>query len=269
MNNKILLSLLAMIMLLSWPLLAQEDEPGGFRAGFALDKDISKKITVSGDAEIRTLGFGTTPERFSYSLGLSYDIDKHFSVAGGYEHQNVRNEYYWGRLTFLDANYMIVHQDSSVVWMQPRHRVYVQAGWKEKLGDFTLSVRQRVQTTFKDDKSRIVQNGDTNFARINPDISWRNKIQLSYNIPHFKLTPSLAFESYLLMSDPDLQKYFNKLRSTLSLEYKLNKRNYLEVFGIYSFERSAYEVKVSGPNYYTLGIWYPNVSLGVGYKIKL
>lgn len=241
---------------------AQDDEPGGFRTGLAIEKNISKKFSIVADAELRTLGFTSETERYLFGVGADYEIFKNFKLGLGYEYQKVQDSYNWG--------YSIYGVDSARVWMQPRHRFQGDISYKYKIGDFTLSLRERAQATFKNDNDRIKQNGDTNFARVNPDFTWRNRIKVEYNIPKCKFTPALSVESYMLFSDPDITSaYFTKLKYTLGVEYKINKKNSIELYGMYSNERSGTEIVVPGPNYYIIGPWANSSTFGISYAIKL
>lgn len=241
---------------------AQDGEPGGFRTGLSVEKEITKKWTLGTEAEFRSLGYNLNPERYILGINTDYELFKNFKVGIGYEYQSVKDSYKWG--------YSSLGVDTFKVWMQPRHRFQADISYKYSLGDFSISIRERAQATFKNDKDRIKQNGDTNFARVNPDQTWRNRIKLDYNIPNSKFDPSFSFESYMLWNDPDIQKaYFSKLKYTLAVEYKINKKNSVELYGMYSNERSAEEQVVSGPNYYIIGDWGNNTTIGINYTIKL
>ncbi len=242
--------------------LKSQEEPGGFRTGLGIETDLTKKLSIGIETEYRTLGFTSETERYIIGTGADYELFKNFKLGIGYEYQKVQDSYSWG--------FSSLGVDSARVWMQPRHRFQGQLSYKLDIGDFTLSLRERAQATFKNDQDRIKQNGDTNFARINPDFTVRNRLKIEYNIPKCKIDPSFAFESYILMNDPDIANpFFSKLKYTLGLEYKINKKNSIELYGMYSNERSGFEMVVPGPNYYIVGDWTSNKTIGINYIVKL
>lgn len=260
MKKKIGIFLL--VALIAGNSMAQDDEPGGFRSGIAIEKDFSKKFSIGVEGEYRTLGFSLETERYTFGIGTDYEIFKNFKLGIGYEYQKVQDSYSWG--------FSSLGVDSARVWMQPRHRVQGQMSYKYEIGKFSLSLRERAQATYKNDLDRIKQNGDTNFARVNPDFTWKNRLKIEYNIPKCKIDPSFSVETYMLLSDPDIANpYFTKLKYTLGLEYKINKKNSVEWYGMYSNERKGTEVVVPGPNYYEAGPWAGNSSFGVSYLLKL
>lgn len=253
------------------PMNAQiSDEPGGIWTAISAEKDLTKKITLGSELELRTLDFTSEIERFSLGLSLDYAISKQFKAGIGYDYLNVHDSYDWG--ISLQTGL-----DSVRTWMQPRHRFSGQLAWKQKLGNFSISLREKAQITIKDDKNRLTQDAefpgdpllnDTNFARVNPDFTWRNRIKIDYNIPNSKITPAFSIETYMLFNDPDLDPYFSKIRYTLSAEYKINKKNFVEIFGMLNAERGELEVKVPGPNYYILGNWSNSPVIGISYHHK-
>lgn len=263
---QLLLALLAFA-----PLSAQvSDEPGGIWTAISAEKDLSKKLTLGSELELRTLDFTSDIERFSIGLSLDYAITKQLKAGIGYDYLNVHDSYDWGISPVTGI-------DSVRTWMQPRHRFYGQLAWKKKIGDFSISFRERAQVTYKDDKNRLKQDkefpgdpllNDTNFARVNPDFTWKNRVKIDYNIPNSKFTPAFSVETYMLLNDPDLKPFFSKIRYTLAVEYKINKKNAVELFGMLNAERGEMEVVVPGPNYYIIGNWSNSPVIGVSYHHK-
>lgn len=245
---------------------AQEGEPGGIWASAGVSKDITKNWSADLEFEFRTLNFTTQRERYAFQIGTDYELIKNFKIGAGYSYLNVYDDFNLG-----PENYY-----------QNRNRFYGQLSYKFKLGDFTLSLRERAQLTYKNDSDRINIYGVLNTNRINPDLNWRNKIKLSYNIKKNPFSPYLCFESYYLLNDPsairdyntdlsdykEVSSYFNKLRFSAGVEYKINKMHSIDIFGMYSKERGAEEVKVSGPNYYQLSDWTGIYVVGIGYNFS-
>jgi hypothetical protein len=118
---------------------------------------------------------------------------------------------------------------------QSRQRYAFFLSGKQKIGNFSISIREQVQRTIKDESDRIKANGNYDTYKINPEYIWRNRLQLSYNIPHFRVTPSLSFESFYQLNNPD-GNVFCDLRYTLSFEYKITKHHQIELYGLINKE---------------------------------
>ena len=97
------------------------------------------------------------------------------------------------------------------------------------MNDFTVTLRERLQLTQKED--RLQTDGLIDDYKVNPELAWRNRLQLAYNIPNFKLTPSFSVESFFELNNPEGNKLDN-LRYLLAFDYKLNKRNSVELYGV-------------------------------------
>ncbi len=262
--------LLLFLSVVNSTVFSQESEPGGIWTSLSLEKKLTKKWDISCELEFRTSSFSMERERLAFQLGTEYKIFKNIKLGTGYSYLNVSDDYKFS-------------SDSIREHYQNRHRVFVQAAWKQKIGDFTFSLRERTQMTFKDESDRHNASGEINSNRINPDFIWRNRAKLSYNIKNFPVTPSCYFESYYLLNDSQQVRIYNtnqidykeshmvftKLRYGLSLEYKINKKNLIEFYSLFSNERGAEEVRVSGPNYYKLGDWNKDFILGIAYTIQL
>jgi hypothetical protein len=266
-----------MLFIALWSVVtAQDVEPGGVWASVSTEKNLTERISVGTEFEFRSSGLSLKRERLGMQISGDYELFNNFKLGTGYSYLNVEDDY---RFT----------NDSIRVHYQNRHRLYLQMSYRFKFGRFNLSLRERAQWTFKDETDRIrIYPGyppviGINSNRINPDLVWRNRAKLSYNIPKFPITPSLSFETYYLLNEPEelrvynndesdyrtTSAFFSKLRYTLALEYKINKKNSVELFGMLQQERGAEEKVVPGPNYYILSDWANGYVLGLGYNITL
>ncbi|MEZ4906287.1 MAG: DUF2490 domain-containing protein [Saprospiraceae bacterium] len=61
----------------------------------------------------------------------------------------------------------------------------------------------------------------------------KQAISLKYNIPKCKLTPEISAETIFKLNETEYSKYDN-LRLKMSFNYKLNKRNRVELNFIYN-----------------------------------
>lgn len=228
MNNKknIILSLFLIVSTALWG----QTNDFGVWSSVGIEKKFGK-WDFDIEAELRTKDNSEQINRWSYKFESSYNLFKPLQIGGGYE--------------------FICFHDTKYFDYQPRHRGYVFVQGKYDIGRFTFSLRERVQITKKDDSDRIKSNGDINTYRINPEWTWRNRLKVAYNIPKFPVTPTLSFESFYQLNNPDGNS-FDKLRYTLSFNYNLTKQHHFEIYGLLDKE-----INVTNPcDTYIVGVGY-------------
>lgn len=205
---------------------AQEDKDFGARVGFELQKEV-KDWTFSVGQELRTMDNSSSFQGSFTTLGIDYSP--------------------WKRLKFGTSYDFVLFNDTEYDDIQPRHRLNWYTTGNIKLGDLKLSLRERIQMTFKDESERDY--------KMNPKTRWRNRLELEYNIPKSKLTPFASVESFYQLNNPDGNR-FEQLRYKLGTSFKLNKHNKLELYG-----QLDHEMNVNDPVDRTI--------LGVTYTLQL
>ncbi len=204
-----ILQVCCILFVSSCPLRAQLNDYGlWLKAGIEKDKG---KWNFDAEGEIRTFNHFGTIDRWSLQADASYNVFKPLSIGAGYQ--------------FISFN------DTMYSDFQPRHRISVFIKGKKKLGNFTFSIRERVQVTRKDETDRIKESGKTDNYRVNPEWTWRNLIKVAYNIPSFPVNPSFSGETFFQLNKVQ-GKSLDRLRFTLALEYKLSKYHQFEVYGL-------------------------------------
>lgn len=210
---------------------AQSSNDFGIWSNIEIEKKINKKWSMNGEVELRTRENSSEIGRWGLALGGDYSIVKGVKAGAAYQF-----------IYFHDIEYSD---------FQPRHRFICYLQGRKKWGNFSFSLRERVQVTTKDDSDRIKASGKTDTYKMNPEWSWRNKIKVAYDIPACKFTPSVAFESFYQLNNPDGNS-FDGLRYTVSLAYKLSKKHAFDLFGLLDKE-----INVNNPtNRYILGVGY-------------
>lgn len=207
MNQKVITLLLSIILTAS--ICAQSGSYGTWTA-LSVDKKLNK-WDVSAETELRTVYLTRLVERISLGVGADYGIMKGLKIGAGYQ-----------LMSKLDTKYLNY---------QLRNRFNVSTTGKLKLNDLTLSLRERVQITTKDESKRIRENGSIDDYKVNPEWSWRNRLQMSYNIPNFKITPTLSVETFYQLNNPDGNE-FDNIRYTLAFDYKIKKKHIVEIYGL-------------------------------------
>jgi len=202
--------LLPVVFFSVWGSANAQREKWGTWTSFGVEKKLDK-WNFGAETELRTIYAVRLIDRWSISLDADYALIKPLKVGVGYQLMNT-----------LDTKYLNY---------QLRNRF---SGWvtgKQKWGKWSVSLRERLQVTVKDDSKRIDDNGGIDTYKINPAWVWRNKLNLSYNIRKNPITPGFSVETFYELNNPDGNQ-FNNFRYTLYADYKLNKHNVLEVYGL-------------------------------------
>ncbi len=229
MKIKIPISVLCFLFFI--PAAFSSNDDFGIWTYIEVEKKINKKFSVNGELELRTKDNSEEIARWGLKLGGDYTVIKGLKVGAAYQYLHFHDTKYWN--------------------FQPRHRFIMYAQGRYKWNRFVFSLRERVQVTTKDENERIKSNGKKDRYKINPAWVWRNRVKVAYDIPKCKVTPSFSFESFYQLNNPDGNQ-FDGLRYTLSLNYKLNKKNSFELFGVHDRD-----VNVKNEEYrYVLGAGY-------------
>ena len=226
-NTAIIVAVLSTCCL---PTIFAQRENFGSWTSIAVDKKLNK-FEIGAETEFRTIYAFRLLDRWSLGVNADYDLSKTFKLGAGYQLMNKLDKKY--------LNYQI------------RNRFNISGTGKLKFKDLSISLRERIQTTTKNESNRLRENGTIDTYKMNPEWSWRNRLTLSYNIPNFKITPSLSAESFYQLNNPDGNR-FDNMRYQLAFDYKFDKRNQIEVFGVINSELDSEDA--SGK--YILGVAY-------------
>lgn len=228
MKNKI--NLLMMLVFIVPASLRSQSEDFGIWSSVGIEKKLSK-WTVGTEGELRTNDNSEQINRWSLKLETSYNIFKPLKIGLSYQFIN-----------FYDAKYSD---------FQRRNRLNLFLQGKQKLGNFSFSLREQAQLTTKDESDRVKKSGKIDTYAINPEWTWRNRVKVAYNIPKIPVTPALSLETFYQLNNPE-GNLFNKLRYTLSFSYNLSKHHQFEVYGLLDKE-----INVTSPvKTYIAGIGY-------------
>jgi hypothetical protein len=202
----------------------------GSRTSIGAEKELGK-WDFDANVEFRTKYNFEQTDRWCFQLNTAYSIIKPIKIGAGYEF-----------IYFYDLKYSDY---------QPRQRYLLFLEGKQSIGKFKFSIREQFQRTIKDERDRIKDNGKYDHYNINPEWYWRNRIKVAYNIPKCPITPSFSFEAFFQLNNSDGNQ-FDKLRYTLSVDYKLHKRHKFQVYGLID-----QKINVETPvNRYIIGLGY-------------
>ncbi|WP_160150027.1 DUF2490 domain-containing protein [Parabacteroides sp. Marseille-P3160] len=203
--------ILSMLVLFHVPRVIAQTETFGLWSSIEASKKLNR-FDLNSELELRTMEGVEKIARISAKVGVDYRMIKPLKVGIAYQY-----------IHFNDVKYSD---------FQPRNRFIAYLQGKQKWGNWEFTLRERLQTTIKDESDRLKESGKTDTYKMNPEWTWRNRLRISYNIPKCKITPSFSIETFYQLNNPD-GNTFDRLRYTLSGTYKINKQNAIELYGLY------------------------------------
>lgn len=207
MKTKIYFMLLSVFLCV--PAVTQTND-FGIWTSLEVEKDMGK-WDLGLKSELRTFNNTSELQRFSIRLNVGYKIAKPLKVGAIYKY------IYYNDLKYSDY--------------QPRIRYAFFIQGKLKAGDFSFYLREKLCRTIKDESDRIIESGNYDNYKINPEWTLRSRLKVKYNIPNFKGTPAFSIEPFYQLNNPD-GNTFENIRYTLSFDYKLSKHHKLRVYGL-------------------------------------
>lgn len=205
---------------------AQESDFGTW-IEIGLEKQITKKLRLEFEEEIRVFkNFGEF-DRFATGIGGAYTFNKYLRAGAGY-------------------SWLYKHRFNKELW-EHRHRFHFYVRGRYKFDRFTFTLRERLQTTFVDESI-------PGFG-YNPRTYLRSRLQAAYNIKGSVLAPFTSAEMYYQLNNPKGNQIDN-MRYTLGTNWGISKN-----FDLDSFFRLDQEINVKNPvSYWILGFSF-NFSL--------
>jgi hypothetical protein len=105
---------------------------------------------------------------------------------------------------------------------ETRHRYYFYLTGSYSYQGFTLSLRERFQSTYRVGVEETAK-------RANPKLFLRSRLKAAYDRRTWKAGPYVSVEFYKPLNDP-LDSRMNKVRYTAGSTYRINKRHAVELF---------------------------------------
>ncbi|MDR1556384.1 MAG: DUF2490 domain-containing protein [Tannerellaceae bacterium] len=231
-NINIRTLLLALASLLAaCPTVKAQTPDFGIWASAEVEKKLSPKWSLNGELELRTHNHSREIGRWGLKLGGDFGIVRNLKLGAAYQF-----------LYFHDTEYSDY---------QPRHRLMAYAQGRQRWGNFSFTLRERIQVTTKDETDRIKKSGKTDTYKLNPEWSWRNRLKMAYDIPRCRFTPSLSVEAFYLLNHPDGNR-FDCIRTIASLAWRLDRKSVVDFSVIYNREinrQNPQDKLVAGINY--------------------
>lgn len=177
------------------------DKDFGVITSSELSVGLSRSLDLSVEEELRLDHNATQFDRWLNSLGVEYKCLHNRMKLG------------------LTGDYIRRYNDKN--YFENRYRVGVQLSYSETYHYFKFSYRSKLMATFRDERV-----GD---YRVNPKAYWRNRFQVSYQMPNSRFRYSLSTELHWLVNDPK-NNIVDNLRTVASVDYRLARRHTLSVF---------------------------------------
>ena len=220
---------------------AQSDHFGVW-TDITLEHKINKKLGVAFDAEYRTTDGLSQSDRISGTLEAEYRLLSWLKASGGYS------------LIYNWNDYEITKKGNIVSdYWQLRHRFFVSLTGSLSWNRFKFSLRERWQYTYRPENTVTKHDED---GDLKPDEIikgkgknvLRSRLKVEYDIKGIPVTP---FASYELHYSSELDKN----RWIAGGEYKINKKNSIELYYLYQDVKDDDELN--------------GHAIGISYKLKL
>lgn len=215
-----------LLLLFALPLgLAAQDRDTDLGASFSFEvqKELSRKFTLSFEEEIRLVTNDTGFDRNALTAGLTYFfLDKRMKLGAAY-------------------CYLYMYNDKH--YYEHRHRYYATLSYKQPLGSFDLSWRGRFQGTYRDENR-----GE---YRVNPKYILRNRLELEYTIFGSPWKPFISAEGACTTNDPRGNEFY-RIRYLAGVNWRLNRTDYVG----FNLRFDQYFQTSDDPNLIGIGISY-------------
>lgn len=216
------LFLLVLPLLVSGSLFAQSYD-GGAIVNVGYEQGIVKNFNFNLDAEGRFDQWCTSFDRFK--------------LAGSFDYSFLKKK----RLKVSVAACYLLYGDQALP--EHRGRVIGAITYTEKIHQFKISYRVRIQSTFYDERY-----GEYNH---NPKTYLRNRLQLGYSWKDKGVSLYASTEFFLRLYEPE-KCFVDNFRSIVGCDFKLNDRHTL---GVYFRVDNEIQVK-NRENLFYLGVKY-------------
>lgn len=232
-----------------------EDDLRGRMEG-AFEWGITKDLSMEFGVEARYKDNISSMDRIHTFIGATYDLGKHITVGGEYILINM-------------------YDSQAKAWDDRRHRTNFNIEGEVEFGNFELSLRERVQATFRTDSVN-------HYEKPNPEAILRSRLMATYKIPHSRWSPYLLFELHNTLNAPKavanfktdelkVDNYITRYRGGVGAKYRINRHNRLDFYYYIDFDRSYnidYKSNKGDIKGYLLERELRHI-FGISYKFKL
>ncbi len=246
MKQICLIALIAICCFLTPANLAAQESDWGGSYNLEFSKKVTPKLSLSLDGEYRTRNDFRSTDRFETSFQASYKLVDFLKVG---------------------ATYSLINQNSEKnkyrSW-EIRHRWNAFMTASYEINRFKISLREKYQQTYRvgvpsveTDSSYNVTSEDweyrTQIKRSNPKKVLRSRLAVSYDIRKSKFEPYASVELSHLLDSPTGDGGLVRVRYVIGTDYKINKKNILNVFYRFDDEKGVGDDSETNYNYIGVG----------------
>lgn len=218
--------------------------------------EVAKDLSVEAGLQLRLNNDLGSVDRIQTSVGVTYEPCKYFDIG---------------------LEYILINGYESDVrsWDKPRHRTNLNLVGKVDLGRVELSLRERVQTTFRTDSVN-------RYEKMNPEVVLRSRLMAEYSIRHSGWSPYILFELHNTLNAPkvvanyktsprSIDNYVTRYRAGVGAKLRITRNHRLDFYYYFDYDRS-YNIDYKGNAGTLKGYKLENEFrhiFGISYKFKL
>lgn len=215
-----------------------------------------KDLSIEAGLQLRLNNDFGSVDRLQTSVGVEYDACKYFNVG---------------------ADYVLINGYDPTVkgWERPRHRANLNLEGSVKVGRVELSLRERLQTTFRTDSVN-------HYEKMDPEMILRSRLQAEYGIRHTGWTPYVMFELHNTLNAPAVvmnfksdpyatDNYITRYRVGVGAKLRITRNHRLDFYYYFDYDRS-YNIDYKKNSGKLKGYVEENECrhiFGISYKFKL
>ena len=213
-----------------------------------------KDLSLEAGLQLRLKEDMTSVDRFQTNVGVTYDVCKYFN---------------------LGADYVLINCHDSKGWEKPRHRANLNLEGSVKVGRVEVSLRERLQTTFRTDSVN-------RYEKMNPEMILRSRLQAEYSIRGSRWAPYVLFELHNTLNAPAVvanyksdpyttDNYITRYRAGVGAKFRITRNHRLDFYYYFDYDR-GYNIDYKANSGKLKGYLQENEYrhiFGISYKFKL
>jgi hypothetical protein len=196
----------------------------------AVEWEVVKNLSLEAGLQMRLNNDLGSVDRFQTSAGIDYEVCKHFNLGADYILINI-------------------HDSSTKSWDKPRHRLNLNLEGSVDIGRVELSLRERLQTTFRTDSVN-------RYEKPQNEMILRSRLMAEYNIRHSRWTPYVLFELHNTLNAPKVvanykqypfatDNYITRYRAGVGAKLRATRNHRLDFYYYFDYDRS-YNIDYKG-----------------------
>ena len=224
------------------------------RAEAAFEWEPVKNLSLEASLQLRLKEDFSTVDRIQTTVGAEYEVCKYLSVG---------------------LDYALINGHERTGWDRPRHRLNANIKGSVKIGRVELSLRERLQTTFRTDSVN-------RFEKPKNQLILRSRLMAEYSIRHSKWTPYVLFELHNTLNAPGVvdnyksdafyyDNYVTRYRAGVGAKFRISRSHRLDFYYYFDYDR-GYNIDYKGNKGDLKGFVQENEFrhiIGISYKFKL